>query len=64
MEPVDILRDYPSQQARLLESDHSGVALVWLGSTDAGPAKRGAAPVALPFQGIRYKFVVLNGVAT
>ena len=64
MEPVDILCDYPSKQARLFEFDQSGMAFVWLGSTDSGPAKRGAAPVALPLQGIRYKLVVLNGVAT
>ena len=64
MEPVNILRDNAGQQACLFEFDQSGVAFIWLRSTDARPAQRGPAPIALPFRWVGDKFVVLNRLAT
>ena len=63
MQPVDILCDYSTEQARLFEFYQSSVAFIWLGCADARPAQRRPTPVALPFRRVRDKFVVLNRLA-
>ena len=63
MQPVNILCDYSSKQARLFEFYQSSVAFIGLRCADARPAQRRPAPVALPFRPVRDKFVVLNRLA-